>query len=117
MERMLVYHNPKCSKSRGALEILQQRGVEFDTVEYLEAPPSEAELERILELLPDSPAELVRKDKKFEALGLDAGSYETNEAVVAVLRAHPELMQRPIALLAGRAVIGRPSERVLELLD
>ena len=73
-------------------------------------------LERIIERLPDSPSELVRKDKNFVALGLDAASYETADAVIDLLLEHPKLMQRPIFMVGDRAVIGRPSERVLELL-
>ena len=67
-------------------------------------------------MLDDEPAELVRKDKNFTALGLSADDYVTPDAVADMLVEHPELMQRPIAIKDGRAVIGRPSERVLELL-
>jgi arsenate reductase len=74
-------------------------------------------LEGFLELLPDPPGELVRRDKNFKELGLDEGGYTTPEAVIALLLEHPKLMQRPVAVLGGRAVIARPSERVLELLD
>lgn len=116
MARLRLYHNPRCSKSRGALALLEERGVEMDVVPYLDTPPSRADLEQVIALLPDPPAELVRRDKNFAGLGLDAGDYQTVEAVVDVLVAHPELMQRPIAVLGDRAVIGRPSERVLELL-
>lgn len=67
--------------------------------------------------MPDEPAELVRKDKNFKALGLDAGDYTTRDAVVTVLLEHPKLMQRPVVILGARAVIARPSEKVLELVD
>jgi arsenate reductase len=117
VKRLLVYHNPGCSKSRGALEILRERGVEHDVVEYLETPLSREDLARVLELLPDPPADLVRKDKNFAALGLDAESYTDSEAVIDLLVEHPKLMQRPIAVLGDLAVIGRPSDRVLELVD
>lgn len=117
MKRLLVYHNPGCSKSRGALEILRERGVEHDVVAYLEAPLSRADLSRLLELLPDPPGELVRKDKNFAALGLDAERYTESEAVIDLLLEHPKLMQRPIAVLGDHAVIGRPSEKVLELVE
>jgi arsenate reductase len=117
MADVLVYHNPVCSKSRGALDILRERGVDADVVEYLKAPPDRATLERILDQIPDPPAELVRKDDRFKSLGLDAGDYQTREQVVDLLLEHPELMQRPVVFLGGRAVIARPSEKVLELLD
>jgi arsenate reductase (glutaredoxin) len=114
---MLVYHNPSCSKSRGALEILADKGIEHDVVEYLKAPPDRAGLERILDAVVDEPAELVRKDTRFEELGLSASDYTTREAVIELLLEHPELMQRPVIFRGERAVIARPSEKVLELLD
>jgi arsenate reductase len=114
---MLVYHNPSCSKSRGALEILVDKGVEHDVVEYLKAPPDRAGLERIVDAVADAPEELVRKDARFEELGLSASDYRTREAVIELLLEHPELMQRPVIFRGERAVIARPSEKVLELLD
>ena len=80
-------------------------------------PLDEASLERLLDLLPDPPAELIRKDKTFEEMGLNADDYQTRAQVVAVLLEHPKLMQRPVILRGDRAVIARPSERVLDLLD
>ena len=120
MQRMLVYHNPSCSKSRGALEILADKGVEHDVVEYLEAPPDRARLERIVDgvaLTGTDAPELVRKDERFEELGLTASDYTTREAVIELLLEYPELMQRPVIFRGERAVIARPSEKVLELLD
>ena len=116
MERVTIYHNPVCSKSRGALDILETRGVAHDTIEYLKTPPDQATLTRILELLAGSPAELVRKDKRFKELGLDEARYQTREQVVTLLLEHPELMERPVVIRGGRAVIARPSEKVLDLL-
>jgi arsenate reductase len=113
----VVYHNPSCSKSRGALEILAARGIETDVVEYLRAPPDRATLERIVDAIPNPPAELVRKDKKFKELRLDASDYTTRDAVVALLLDHPELMERPVVFRGERAVIARPSDLVLELVD
>jgi arsenate reductase (glutaredoxin) len=116
-QTMRVYHNPVCSKSRGALEILGERGVEIDVIEYLKAPPTRAELERIVDAIPDPPDALVRKDKRFGELGLNADDYQTKTQVVALLLEHPELMERPVVFRGERAVIARPSEKVLELLD
>jgi arsenate reductase (glutaredoxin) len=113
---MQVYFNPSCSKARGAVEILRERGIELDVVEYLKQHPTRADLERIVDAIPDPPASLVRKDKRFAELGLDAADYETKEQVVAVLLEHPELMERPVVFRGDRAVIARPSEKVLELL-
>jgi arsenate reductase (glutaredoxin) len=117
MSEILVYHNPSCSKSRGALDILGEKGVESDVVEYLKAPPDRATLERLLDAIPDPPAELVRKDKRFDELGLNADDYTERESVITLLLEHPELMQRPVVFRGERAVIARPSEKVLELLD
>jgi arsenate reductase (glutaredoxin) len=116
-DSVLVYHNPVCSKSRGALEILGERGVHAEVIEYLKVNPSPADLERILDTIPDPPSALVRKDKRFQELGLDAGDYQTKEQVVALLLEHPELMERPVVFVGDRAVIARPSEKVLELLN
>lgn len=117
MSEITVYHNPGCGQSRGALDILRERGVEFDVIQYLENPLTRADLERFLDLLPDPPADLVRKDKHFEELGLNAGDYTTREAVIRVLLQHPRLMQRPIIVRGARAVLARPADKVLALLD
>jgi arsenate reductase len=114
--RLLVYHNPVCGQSRGALALLEERGVAFDVVEYLQQPIDRAGFERILDAIPDPPADLVRKDRRFAELGLRAEDYTTREAVVALLLAHPELMQRPVVFRGTTAIIARPSAKVLELL-
>jgi arsenate reductase len=99
------------------MDILRERGVEFDVIEYLKAPLSRDDLKRILDMLPDPPEELIRKDKHFKELGLDPGAYTTEDAVIDLLLEHPKLMQRPIAVRGERAVIARPSDKVEELLD
>jgi arsenate reductase (glutaredoxin) len=98
-------------------EILRDRGVEFDVVEYLKQPLDRAGLERILDAIPDPSDALVRKDKRFTELGLRAEDYLQRDAVVRLLLAHPELMQRPVVFRGSRALIARPSEKVLDLLD
>ena len=117
MDGITIYHNPACGKSRGALDILRERDVACDVIEYLKTPLDRATLERVLALLAGPPGELVRKDKRFKELGLRAEDYTTRDAVVTVLLAHPELMERPVVIGGGRAVIARPSERVLELFE
>jgi len=117
MDRITIYHNPVCGQSRGALTLLEERGVPVEVVEYLKAPLDRATFERFLDLLPDPPAELVRKDKRFAELGLDPAGYATREQVVALLLRHPELMQRPVVVRGERAVLARPSEKVLSLLE
>ncbi len=97
--------------------MLRARGVEFDTVEYLKTPLDRTTLESIVVMLDTPPAELVRKDRRFEELGLKAANYVTAEDVVALLLKHPELMQRPVIVKGGKAVIARPPERLLPLLE
>jgi arsenate reductase len=117
MTAVTIYHNPRCSKSRGALELLERRGVAHRVVAYLETPPSRADLERLLRLLPDPPAALVRRDARFQELGLGDADCASAADVVELLLRHPELMQRPVVVRGDRAVIARSSERLLELLE
>lgn len=115
-EPVVLYHNPACSKCRGALAILQQRRVAVEVVEYLRQPLGEGGVLRLLALLDGAPADLVRKDANFKALGLAAADYASAGAVAKLLAEHPELMQRPVAVRGGRAVIARPSELVESVL-
>ena len=85
-------------------------------MQYLKTPLDEDALREILGMVDASPGDLVRKDKHFKDLGLNAADYNSVDAVVKLLAEHPRLMQRPIAVRGGRAVIGRPSENVEELL-
>ena len=117
---VVLFHNPQCSKSRELHAALEARGVEFETVAYLEEPPSRSDLTTLIASLLDPPAALVRQDARFHELGLDAERYSPDradaETVVRLLLAHPELMQRPILRVGDRAAIGRPVERALALL-
>jgi arsenate reductase len=115
-DQLVLYHNPRCSKSRAAESILQDRSVEFDTVRYLDQPLTEAELLELLAILDDPPAKLVRKDPHFKDLGLNAADYTEAAAVAALLAEHPSLMERPVLVKGDRAVIGRPPERIEALL-
>ncbi len=112
MERVVIYHNPACGNSRGALQRLRDRKVEFDLVEYLKDPPNKATLESILATLDGPPADMVRKDKRFQELKLKTEDYTTKAQVVSILLKHPELMQRPIVVRGKRAVIARPPEKL-----
>ena len=115
--RTLLYHNPHCSKSRGALELLRERGIEPQVLAYLDRAPSAAELQEVLGLLGIGPRGLLRTgEAEYAELGLDDPSLD-DDSLIAAMSAHPRLIERPIFVHAGRAVIGRPPERVLELLD
>jgi arsenate reductase len=109
MDRITLYHNPACSHSRGALALLTDRGVPFETLEYLKTPPSREDLERIIDMLEEPVADLVRKDKRFEELKLNQADYTSKETVIPLLLEHPELMQRPIVIRGNRAIIARPA--------
>ncbi len=118
MAQPTLLHNPQCSKSRGALELLRERDVEVDVVQYLKAPPTREQLAAIVAGLDTPPASLVRTgEATFRELGLTADDLATPEAVVDLLAEHPRLIERPVLVVGERAVIGRPPERVLELLD
>ena len=116
MDSVTLYHNPACSHSRGALALLTERGVAFDTIEYLKTPPTREALEEIIKILEGPVAEMVRKDKRFEELKLNPSDYTTKDTVIQLLLEHPELMQRPVVIRAGRAIIARPANLLENLL-
>jgi len=113
-----LYHTPRCSKSRAALKLLEERGVRVRIVPYLERPPSPAELDELLAKLGMEPAELFRtKEPLFRELGLrERLARASRRELLRTLSEHPKLIERPIAVRGSRAVVGRPPERVLELL-
>lgn len=117
MSEIRLLHNPKCSKSRGALDILGSSDVDAEVVRYLDTPPTRSELEHIVDHVDVEPAALVRKDSHFDELGLDPDDYTERDAVIQILLEHPRLMERPIAIKGDRVVLGRPPEKVRELLD
>lgn len=111
-----LYHNSRCSKSRAALELLQARGIEPELVYYLETPPDEAHLRDMLEALGLPARALLRTgEPEFTALRLADPALD-DDALIAAMASHPNLIERPVFVHRGRAVIGRPPERVLELL-
>lgn len=111
-----IWHNPRCSKSRGTLELLRERGIEPTVVDYRENPPDARELARVLDLLGMQPRELMRREEvEYTQLKLDNPAL-TREQLIAAMVAHPILIQRPIVIANGKAAIGRPPEAVLEIL-
>lgn len=111
------YHNPRCSKSREALHLLQEQGAELEIIDYLKTPPSEPELEQILTLLGLEARELIRnKEPEYLELHLDDITLERKHLISAMVQ-HPRLIERPIAVGAVRAILGRPPQKVLELLS
>lgn len=111
-----IYHNPRCSKSREALGLLREKGVEPEIVKYLETPPDAAALAELLDMLGLEPRELMRtKEKEYKENGLDNPSLG-RDALIDAMVAHPRLIERPIVVKDGKAALGRPPERVLEVL-
>lgn len=112
-----IYHNPRCSKSRATLALLEERGIHPTVVEYLKTPPDAARVEELLALLGKEPRDVIRTGEDVYAeLGLsDPG--KTRAELVAAIAAHPILLERPIVVAGGKAAIGRPPESVLALFD
>jgi arsenate reductase len=114
-DRLVLLHNPRCSKSRAAKALLEQRKVEFDERRYLEEPLSRAELADLAARLGHSPHSWVRTgEDAYREAGLDASA--ADERVLDAMAAHPILIERPIAIRGARAVVGRPPEDVLSLV-
>jgi arsenate reductase len=116
MSDVTLYHNPRCSKSRQALELLRGRGIEPAVVEYLKEPPDARRLKTLLKMLGMTPRQLLRtQEPDYRALGLDDPALD-DEALIRAMSEHPTLIERPIAVKGGRAALGRPPEKVLEIL-
>lgn len=116
MNQPIIYHNPRCSKSRQALKILQDHGLTPIIIEYLKTPPDVNDLKQILNKLNLSPRELLRNNEpEYKENQLDDNNLSDEEIVQAISK-HPILMQRPIVILGNKAIIGRPPEKVNELL-
>ncbi|AYC35040.1 arsenate reductase (glutaredoxin) [Pseudomonas cavernae] len=116
MTDLTLYHNPRCSKSRAALELLEARGLAPTVVRYLETPPSADELRALLAKLGLSARQLLRSgEDEYQALNL-ADSSLSEAQLVEAMASHPRLIERPILVAGDKAVIGRPPEKVLEIL-
>jgi arsenate reductase len=115
-DTITIYHNPRCSKSRATLELLKSGGKEPQLVEYLKEPPTAETLAGILDMLGMEPRDLMRKkEKEYREAGLDNPDLGREELIAAMVE-HPRLIERPIVVANGRAAIGRPPEKVLEIL-
>ena len=115
-ESVKILHNPRCSKSRATLALLEERGIQPEIQLYLEQPPDADELRIILELLGRSPRELMRRgESEYRELGLDDETL-AESALIDAMVAHPRLIERPVVLANGKAAVGRPPESVLDIL-
>ena len=110
-----IYHNNRCSKSRSGLQLLEDSGKKFEVVKYLENIPTAKKLKEVINLLGISPIELVRKN---EAIWKEAykGKNLTDDAIIEAMTKHPKLIERPIVINGNKAVIGRPPEKILDIL-
>ena len=116
MSDFTIYHNPRCSKSRNTLALLQEHGIEPDIVLYLETKPGVGEINGLLKKLGMPASHLVRRgEEAYKSCKLSPES--TEEAMVAAMAEHPKLIERPIVVCGDRAVLGRPPENVLQLID
>lgn len=116
MSAYTIYHNPRCSKSRNTLALLEENGINPKVVLYLETPPDAGQLKGLLAKLGISAAELVRRgEADYKACGLSRDSSE--EELIAAMAQYPKLIERPIVVKGKRAVLGRPPENVLGLID
>ncbi|WP_020209282.1 arsenate reductase (glutaredoxin) [Gilvimarinus chinensis] len=113
---MRIYHNPRCSKSRQTLALLQERGIEPEIIRYLETPPKASELQDLLTKLKLTARELLRRgEEEYKTLDLKRPELSEGELIDAMVQ-HPKLIERPIVVKGARACLGRPPENVLELL-
>ncbi|MDT8447995.1 MAG: arsenate reductase (glutaredoxin) [bacterium] len=114
MSKPILWHNPKCSKSRQALDLLKEKGVEVSVVKYMNQPPSIEELKQYLKLLGKKPLEVMRrKETLFKELDLERAS---DEELIQAMHDYPKLIERPVLFNNGQVRIGRPTEAILEIL-
>ena len=111
-----IYHNPRCSKSRQTLGLLQENNVEPEIVEYLKTPPDAETLEKLLDMLGLEPRELMRKKEREYKENDLANPDLSREELIAAMVTHPKLIERPIVVQGRKAALGRPPESVLDIL-
>jgi len=118
MADVTIFHNPNCSTSKFAIGVASDLGVEVDERRYLlkAQRPTRDEIVGLLDMLEDPATDLVRRDANFKKLGLTDADVATDDQVADVLAEHPELLQRPVLVKDGRAIIGRPKDRVAPFL-
>lgn len=114
MAEVTIYHNPRCSKSRETLKLIESRGIHPVVIDYLKTPPSAAELTRILTLLGKGPRDILRGKEAAEA-GLDPAAL-SDAGLIEAMAAHPAVIERPIVVTREKAALGRPPESVLDIL-
>ncbi|SDS72871.1 arsenate reductase [Halopseudomonas xinjiangensis] len=117
MTTVRIYHNPRCSKSRQALALLEERGLEVEVIAYMETPPDNATLSELLKQLDLSARDLMRRNEDiYKELNLDNPELSEAQLVQAMVD-YPKLIERPIVVADGKAIVARPPERVEELFQ
>ena len=115
MRKIKIYHNPRCSKSRQGLEILKNKGVDFEIVQYLNTPPTIDELKEIIKKLGIKPIDLVRKNEKIWKENYKGKEVNDDKIIEAMVK-FPKLIERPIVIKEDKAVLGRPPENILKIV-
>lgn len=111
-----IWHNPRCSKSRQTLALIEEKGASPEIVTYLDTPPSAGEIKAVLKLLGKSPRDLMRKgEAEYKDQGLDDEALSDDQLIAAMIKT-PKLIERPVVLANGKAALGRPPESVLDIL-
>ncbi len=115
-ENTKIFHNPRCSKSRAAMELLTEKGIDADVVKYLETPPNRETIIEVLDLLDLEPRELMRKgESEYAENNLSDESLSRDQLIDALVE-FPKLIERPIVIANGKAAIGRPIENIIDIL-
>ena len=115
MSKLTIMHNPRCSKSREALKILEENGINAEIVKYLETPPTKEEIKELLKILGINARDLMRtKEEIYKELNLK--DVTNGEKLIEAMTEHPKLIERPIVIKDGKAVIGRPPSKIVDFL-
>ena len=118
MENVTIWHNPRCSKSRNALALLEENGIEAEVVKYLDTPPTKEELANILQLLGKQPQDIIRFGESIaKTLHLSVNDQRTSDEWLDIMIKHPILIERPIVIHEDMAILGRPPENVLKIIQ
>ena len=116
MDKISIWHNPRCSKSRDSLKLLEEKGLDFEVLKYLEVLPSKEEFQNMLKRLGMSSARELMRTKEAVYKELNLKDEQSEDALIEAMLSNPKLIERPIVIKGNKAVIGRPIEKVMELL-
>ncbi len=116
MNKVTIYHNPRCSKSRQTLELLEKENIDIEVIKYLETPPSSEVLDKVLIFLAKGPRELMRKNEKEYKENDMANEKLSRKDLITLMHKFPKVIQRPIVISGEKAAIGRPPESILNIL-